>query len=231
MLDYMLKTQERLNTLNFPDWRSRNLDWDTAILVESAELVEHLEWKWWKTTSSDLPQARMEVVDLWHFWLSKVLQDLGTDQAISVYSVDPSLAIRSIWREQESALPASVDPTIVAHRVKCFVRASLSKYGVEKPVCDIHELLALMNSMQMTFREVFVLFVGKAELNQLRWDNGYGTTYVKTWFGKEDNEVLAEVISSLDASSVDFPEKVKLELSRRYQEVRQSIADYQTVPI
>ncbi len=66
--------------------------------------------------------------------------------------------------------------------------------------------MALMN---MDLDELFRQYVGKNTLNFFRHDFGYKEgTYVKIWNGKEDNEVLADLVLSLDSSSVNFQQNV-----------------------
>ncbi|WP_369797778.1 hypothetical protein [Microbulbifer sp. HZ11] len=53
--------------------------------------------------------------------------------------------------------------------------------------------------------------------NQLRQDYGYKDgSYVKTWEGREDNEHLAEIVQSLDATAENFSDQLYEALKRRY---------------
>ena len=72
-LDTMLRMQDAMNARVHPDWRTQDFSWYRAVWVECAELIDHAGYKWWKAQSADMPQVRMEVVDIWHFGLSALL--------------------------------------------------------------------------------------------------------------------------------------------------------------
>ena len=45
-----------------------------AAMIEVIELYDHVgQYKWWKSTTIDMKQGQMEVVDIWHFILSELL--------------------------------------------------------------------------------------------------------------------------------------------------------------
>src|SRR5512145_1428940 len=73
-LDAMLKMQDGMNSKVNPEWVSAKNNWHRAIQVEGVEAIEHHGWKWWKKQDSDMAQLRMELVDIWHFILSAVIQ-------------------------------------------------------------------------------------------------------------------------------------------------------------
>ncbi|WP_267285653.1 dUTP diphosphatase [Acinetobacter baumannii] len=43
----MLSLQDQVNSLISTHWRQNQNPWYRAIWLESAELLEHLSWKWW----------------------------------------------------------------------------------------------------------------------------------------------------------------------------------------
>lgn len=76
-LQSMLELQDSINSKIRPDWRDANNPWFRAIWTECAELVDHIGWKWWKHQSPDLSQVHLELVDIFHFGLSELLQQHG----------------------------------------------------------------------------------------------------------------------------------------------------------
>lgn len=50
------------------------ITWYRAMWTECAELMDHIGWKWWSKQELDINQAEMELVDIWHFGLSDILQ-------------------------------------------------------------------------------------------------------------------------------------------------------------
>ena len=71
----MLRLQDETNRRLAEDWKQRDWSFKLAAKVEAAELADHLSYKWWRLKKPDMPQARMEVVDIWHFVLSDLLRD------------------------------------------------------------------------------------------------------------------------------------------------------------
>jgi dimeric dUTPase (all-alpha-NTP-PPase superfamily) len=74
LLDKQKELDERIR-------EDRDLEWDdpqdeladlcTAMIDEICELREHTNWKWWADdTQIDYSEAREELIDVLHFWLS-----------------------------------------------------------------------------------------------------------------------------------------------------------------
>ena len=49
-----------------------------AIWIEAAEMMDHIHYKWWKSGEMDLEQVQLELVDIFHFALSDMLEKTGT---------------------------------------------------------------------------------------------------------------------------------------------------------
>ena len=74
-----------------------------------------------------------------------------------------------------------------------------------------------MNLIDLDFDRLFRTYVGKNVLNFFRQDHGYKDgSYIKIWQGREDNEHLAEILSSLDSASAGFRDDVYQGLKARY---------------
>ncbi len=60
-----------------------------ALSQETAELLDSTPWKWWsKDREVDLRNARVEIVDALHFWLSLALvAGLDADEVFRLYSL------------------------------------------------------------------------------------------------------------------------------------------------
>ena len=89
MLRQLWEKQEELNLKIGVDTSSLNeeqqtewlLKYSRAMSQEIAELIDSVPWKWWaKYQEFDLQNARVEVVDLFHFIIS-LGQVLGMDAA------------------------------------------------------------------------------------------------------------------------------------------------------
>ena len=84
-LEEIFRMQETLNTRigvklrDIPEAEQTKwvLNYSRAMQQELAELVDSVPWKWWaKYQKFDLQNARVEVVDLFHFLIS-IAQALG----------------------------------------------------------------------------------------------------------------------------------------------------------
>jgi len=84
-LSTMLALQESLNAKVNPNWKLAGYAWHRAIMVEAVELLEHVGWKWWKAQEPNIAQARLELVDIWHFAMSlaMVLTTLPNGKQVS----------------------------------------------------------------------------------------------------------------------------------------------------
>ncbi len=203
----MLELQDRINTQINPEWRSKKRVWKTAIWTEMAELMGHLGWEWWKKTTPDLEQARLELVDVWHFVLSYYLEK--ENQEWFLHSVP-----------RYFASDYSKDDRSVAELTQEFV-GELLPLGSHFP---LNRLVMIMSKLGLTLDELYRQYLGKFELNGFRQKHGYKEgTYRKKWFdGREDNH-LSEILQELKENEVideDLPEFIYLRLAERYDRVR-----------
>jgi dimeric dUTPase (all-alpha-NTP-PPase superfamily) len=205
----MLNIQNELNAHSDPDWMSKHHPWEHAMIVEAVELFDHLNWKWWKkyTSEPDWGQVKMEAVDIWHFILSEALQHNSPDAAAE--------AMEGYFRKVERA--PEVDQSVVSDAAMTFIQViNEGECGMD----DYWDVFAtLLHHLGMSFDDLYRLYIGKAQLNKLRWANGYGTTYLKDWLGQEDNQYLTQLLDTLDVNDPDYAAKVLAGLETRYQEV------------
>ena len=194
----MLALQDQMNTKVNAEWRSQNFEWYRAIWTECAELMDHYGWKWWKKQTPDIEQIKLEIVDIWHFGMSTYLVDSTDYQKVAAL-------ISSEWSNEK----ASGD---FLETVEALASFTLS----EKKISVAH-FCQLMSLMEMDIDELFRQYIGKNVLNFFRQDHGYKEgTYIKVWHGKEDNEVLAEVLTSLNPDSDSFKDDVYEALKSHY---------------
>lgn len=194
----MLALQDKMNTKVHPQWREQGYEWYRAIWTECAELMDHFGWKWWKKQNPDVPQIQLEIVDIWHFGMSILLQHSNDYDALAN-------ALLPEWKSAGSASDFRVAVEQLAGHVLTTQQFSLPLF------CQLMELTDFDSD------QLYRQYVGKNVLNFFRQDHGYKEgTYHKQWHGKEDNEHLAEVLASIDASAGHLQEKVYQELEKRY---------------
>ncbi|WP_371188298.1 dUTP diphosphatase [Thalassotalea maritima] len=197
----MLTMQDAMNTRVSETWRANNYEWYRAIWVECAEMLDHHGWKWWKHQECDVAQVQLELVDIFHFGLALRLM-----QVTDVNVIAEELANDLISSDKA----ASYSDFKLALE-------DLASAAVTNKAFDAHSFAACMRLMNMDLEDLFRQYVGKNTLNFFRQDHGYKDgSYIKVWHGKEDNEVLAELVSTLDTNSDDFQSNVYQGLKAAY---------------
>lgn len=200
----MLQLQDRLNSRVNPDWRNAGNDWALAIMIECGELIDHIGWKWWKKQDMNLPQAQIELVDIWHFFLSRELEKRD-ELSIEVVAA-------GINAELDQCLRYDLAPSIV-------IISSARRVAEYAAKCEVHlfTLVRLWKQLGMTDDDLFRMYVGKAALNLFRYENGYQDgSYIKQWHGREDNVWLEEIL----ASGVTDLNTILGLLTERYEDVK-----------
>lgn len=184
----MLRLQDEMNSVVNEDWIERNHEWYRAIWVECAEMLDHYGWKWWKKQDPDMEQVQLELVDIWHFGLSLLIQkNLDHEEAADI--------VQNMMKY--SFAPSEDEPRVVLER---FASSVLNTHDF-----DVLGFFILADSMDLSFDELYRQYVAKNVLNIFRQNHGYKNgTYVKVWDGKEDNEHLVAIMDTLDSESPGF---------------------------
>lgn len=197
-LKVMLELQNAMNTRVHSEWREQGFEWYRAIWIESAELMDHYGWKWWKHQKPDVEQVKLELIDIFHFGLSILLVN--------------KTSIESIAEQVSDALKVneSVD---FKNALEAFTAHTLNEKDF-----SVSLFVSLLKGMEMTFEDLYSGYVGKNVLNFFRQDHGYQEgTYKKIWDGREDNEHLVELVTELDVSDAQFSAKLYQSLKTRYE--------------
>lgn len=198
-LQIMLDLQDGMNTKVHPEWRSQEFEFYRAIWIECAELLDHYGWKWWKKQTPDTEQVALELIDIWHFGLSILLQNSGDLEALA--------------RQVHEKLTIATDEPDFRLDLEAFACATLTDRQFH-----IDKFGRLMAGVDMSFDQLYRGYVGKNVLNFFRQDHGYKDgSYRKHWGdGREDNVHLVEVVQSLDATVPTFKEDLYSALQARY---------------
>lgn len=213
MLHAMLDLQDSMNKKIDADWLAKRHAYLRAVLVEATEALEHYGWKWWKKQSPDMPQLRIELIDIWHFVLSEYLLRANGDKAAAVQSM------LADWTS-DAALTfdgTRYDPQALDMRQQLELLAALAA------VRRLHlPLLArLFAACALTPAALFRDYVSKNVLNHFRQDRGYKTgEYKKTWDGAEDNVHMAQILATLTEDGETLPDALYRALAARYDELR-----------
>lgn len=179
----MLAMQDKMNTVIHPQWKAQDWDFSAAIMVEAAELAEHLGWKWWKKQDANIEQAKVELVDIWHFGMSHMM----TTEA----SIDAERLLR-LLNGEEFKVSTTFNQAIQLSKMLS------GKVEIEGEFC-VYTFRQLMYKLGMSTDELYKLYIAKNVLNHFRQANGYKEgLYYKIWDGKEDNVHLMRLVNNLD---------------------------------
>ncbi|WP_445364920.1 dUTP diphosphatase (plasmid) [Microbulbifer sp. ANSA001] len=188
----MLERQAAFNESVKPNWSIRDMDWATAILTETSELLDHLGWKWWANQKRDLPQAQLEAVDVSCFLFSWILQEEDCDIERATEVLVSGLS------KDMGGFPAPV------RAAKTFVSNVLT---MENPSVSLPLFRSLLDQLGLTVATLADLHLGKMVLNRFRQDRGYADgSYIKVWDGLEDNELLHKTVLGLERFRAAHPE-------------------------
>ena len=198
-LEKMLHLQDAMNTKVNNDWRKQQFAWYRAIWIECGELMDHYGWKWWKHQEPDIEQVKLELIDIWHFGLSIELMNDRDAAAIAAEIEAHKVPVQGDFRE---------------------LLEGFTQYTLTHKTFSVPLFMVLIQSIDMSFDELYTGYTGKNVLNFFRQDHGYKEgTYQKIWNGREDNEHLVEAVASLNPQDGDFAEKLYEALAARYPNI------------
>ncbi len=199
-LQSMLELQDRINKRVTNNWRAQGYPWYRAIWIESAELIDHYGWKWWKDQRLDIHQVKLELVDIWHFGLSHLLQHNDN--------------YREIAADIAHNLEQPKHDAGFCELVERFALETLNTQGFA-----IAHFVSLLGSASMSFDELYQHYIGKNVLNFFRQDHGYKDgSYIKVWGDREDNQHLIDVLQTIDVDSHNYQSQLYNALKARYEQ-------------
>lgn len=208
----MLALQAAMNAKVDPNWVSARYPYMRAVVIEAAEAIEHHGWKWWKKQDKDLAQLQMELIDIWHFLLSEILlNEQGSETAAQpkltaqLSAIDLSGIIEFDGKQYELS---SLD---LLNQLELLIALSAARK------IELSVFAAIMENCELDWTELYCQYVGKNVLNFFRQDHGYQEgTYQKIWNGREDNEILVDVMSELDPNDLEYKDKLYGALRAHY---------------
>ena len=211
-LEEMFELQKKLNDdTNGINWElginkfNKEINWLRCIYMEGAELIDSTPWKHWKNINSepDIDNIQIELVDIWHFLMSYILQETNIPKAVAIanthciYEASHNLDYKTIIKEIEKLLYISI-----AMQTKNIS----SSNGIEQL---IEQFFKCCKVSGLSFNWLQKLYIGKNCLNKFRQDHGYKEgTYKKRWLNKEsiekeDNEIMFDILRTEQNISFD----------------------------
>ena len=177
----MLYLQNQLEVvISGMDWMAQAHDYPLAIHMECAEIIDHTPWKWWKGGVEQNDEAiRLELIDIWHFFLAYVLCETEPEGL-----PDAAEKIAGMWNAAESLEFSIAD-----------IAVSLGYGMLMDKQFNMYYFCGMCEQVNMSAADLRWLYVSKNVLNRFRQAYGYADgTYIKDWNGREDNDVLVELV-------------------------------------
>jgi hypothetical protein len=206
-LELMLTMQHTFNLKVHPQYYEQNYPWDVAIVTELTEGLNYLHWEWWKNTNTpvNIAQLQLEIVDTWHFLMSKILcNGFNHGGYFRVDALADPLDLRVLVNEvlqdmsdlflDNSTPNKQYTPVDMRNGIMDTILYmgdmgdTVHVFSFACVACGIHDI-----------DELYKLYVGKNALNYIRQHNGYKQgTYIKMWApGVEDNVFLHDLVENL----------------------------------
>ncbi len=222
-LEEMFVLQKKLNDdTNGLNWElginkfDKEINWLRCIHMEVAELIDSTPWKHWKNIASkpDFNNIHIELVDVWHFLMSYILQETNIPKAVSLvntHCIYEALEMEDV--DTKTIVKEAEKLSYIAFAIETGNMPAFS--GVER---FIDQFFRCCKISGLSFTWLQKLYIGKNSLNKFRQDNGYKEgTYIKVWNGDEDNVVMIKILESMEDATFD---KVYNELKKEYRKIK-----------
>ena len=212
-IEEMYYLQKRLNdqTTKTNLWykgRSINgmkINWLRYAKMEVSELIESFPIKHWKDINKKINflNGKIELVDIWHFLLSKIIEEDLLCEKDANKSIKTIAAIfeasykknhNFLIKEEDDIKYCEIFEKLLCEFDVCLAKDSITQ-KIKKSTLD--NFIKVNCSLGLSFEELYKIYIGKNCLNQFRQDNGYKEgIYKKIWFdNKEDNEIMFEYLN------------------------------------
>jgi dimeric dUTPase (all-alpha-NTP-PPase superfamily) len=225
MFTNMLALQAKLNTeTNGAIWitgvtnKGRNINWLKCISMEAAEMMDCFPWKHWKdiNSSSDIENFKVEVVDVWHFALSGILEYIASNDFVlsedfseeekqnATFEDVINFAIKAsdkvpTYAEFVMTNYESLEETFAVHQTNDTILRLVEdlSFNLMLNPGDLGSLYQIQyvaeKAWGFSFQQMYNLYIGKNALNAVRTENGYKEgTYIKNWNTSELNKTVIE---------------------------------------
>ncbi len=217
----MLQLQQELNdNTNGIGWEGgvtkngKLIDWRRCAYLECAELIDSYPWKHWKSIDAEpnYDNIKIEAVDIWHFVMSEAIMvystnDLGTHEALATMIAE----LENFEEFKKPFKPSSKDHYGQIALIEEFIRTIMQESTLSKLFADYFDV-AMQSGLDLD--TLYQLYIGKNTLNSFRQDHGYKEgSYIKMWNGKEDNEVMQQI---LESNPQITPQELYNELEKNY---------------
>ncbi len=205
----MVRMQDTLNkTTAGGDWATQGLNFRLAAIMEAAEAIEGIGYKWWKRQEPDIENAKVELIDIVHFVISDLLQEYGEEELSNL-----------MHKAQATQRKASdINKITLVEQFHLLIN-TLALHG--HPQATLNLLWIIWGNLGMEGEDLYKAYMTKNLLNNFRQANGYKDgSYKKLWVHNneevEDNVVAFELAKSLSVDE-DFSASMHSALKYKYK--------------
>jgi len=197
------KLNDETNGVGWENGYTKNgkiINWKRCIYMECAELIDSFNWKHWKDIDKpvDWENAKIEVIDIWHFIMSLILEDYKINNKGDIDKlVDDFIEVGGFLRFTKE--PFSRDSFTTMELINDIEKIIHQTTGFKVDIYDelLQDYFAVALKSGVNLKILYKYYVAKNVLNKFRQDHGYKDgSYKKVWNDKEDNEVMLEILDS-----------------------------------
>jgi len=186
--------QKSLNVKISSTWETDNLDWQLAIILETAEMLDSVDWKWWKKGNTDWKNLEIEMIDLLHFLIAKMIE-LKQVPMMNTMLMSHEIMNRQKKEDPEIIFNKELENSIRNDAVNNFLNMIILKNYLGA----FTAWLKIWYSIGKDANDMYKLYQIKYCLNIFRQDHGYKDgSYLKMWNGEEDNVTAQNIGYSLE---------------------------------
>lgn len=207
----IVELQKTFNEKVNPNWLTAGNDWNLAMILEAAELVDSTDWKWWKHGVTDWKNLEIEMIDIGHFLIAKGIETKQTDLFVSLIMSKEIEAKKHVALEKDEDLSKTIRDIMTGK--------FMSSLLIDNSLGAVLAFLDVWYMLDYNIDDFFKLYKMKYALNGFRQDNGYKEgTYKKIWFGEEDNVHAQKLILDIE-SGPNFVDELYLKLEELYRTI------------
>jgi dimeric dUTPase (all-alpha-NTP-PPase superfamily) len=224
ILKEMFTLQQTLNDdTNGKGWeegytnQGKFISWKRCIHMECGELIDSFAWKHWKHIAkpTDWENVRVEVVDIWHFVMSLMLEQYHNENRGNIDQLIEDVSNTQGFHDfcKEAYSPDGLDSLELINDIESLIHICT---GYELDLFDglLRQYFDVALKCGINLTILYRYYVAKNVLNRFRQDNGYKEgSYQKTWNGKEDNVVMLELLDE----KMPTPNELYEKLSSKYK--------------
>ncbi len=187
IFETMIKLQHKFNEETIENYLDKNLNWNSAIIAESGELLDSLGYKWWQKVVPDMDNVKVEAIDLLHFIISYEIQLNSKKPEFLEIVIERFETYFTLENKRTLSLNLLIDEL----NFNMYHRFTTMK--------------AIFNELKMSNEDIYIAYIVKNCLNKFRQDNGYKDgSYIKIWNGREDNVVAYTIANEWGADEELF---------------------------